>query len=64
MNASTLPLKRLRAAEPATAVFGDHNDEWGSFALDELEAFKGAWGIGIERDLYFGEKRFSEVLKK
>ncbi len=43
------------------SIFGDHNDEWGSFALDELEAYKGPFGLGIERDRYFGEKRFSEV---
>ena len=57
--------------EPATrlffgyvSIFGDHNDEWGSFSLDELEAFRGPLGIGIERDRYFGEKRASEVIKK
>ena len=38
------------------SIFGDHNDEWGSFSLDELSEYKGPLGIGIERDLYFGEK--------
>jgi len=45
------------------SIFGDHNDEWGSFSLDELEAYRGPFGIGIERDLYFGEKRASEVIQ-
>jgi len=46
------------------SIFGDHNDEWGSFALDELEAYKGPLGIGIERDRYFAEKRASEVIRR
>ena len=45
------------------SIFGDHNDEWGSFSLDELEAYQGPFGIGIERDLYFGERRASEVIR-
>jgi hypothetical protein len=36
--------------------------EWGYFSLDELESFKGPVGIGIERDLWWEEKRFSEVI--
>ena len=46
------------------SIFGDHNDEWGYFSLDELESYEGPFGVGIERDLYFGEKHFSEVIKK
>ena len=46
------------------SIFGDLNDEWGYFSLDELESFKGQFGLGIERDLYFGEKRVSEVINK
>ena len=46
------------------SIFGDHNDEWGSFSLDELETYCGPFGIGIERDLYFGEKRASEVIRE
>jgi len=42
------------------SLFGDHNDEWGSFSLQELESFKGIGGLGIERDLHCGEKRISE----
>lgn len=43
------------------SIFGDWNDEWGSFSLSELENYQGKFGLGIERDLYFGEKRISEV---
>ena len=46
------------------SIFGDHNDEWGTFAIEELESYKGPLGIGIERDLYFTEKRASEVIGK
>jgi hypothetical protein len=35
--------------------------EWGDFSLDEMEEAKGPLGLGIERDLYFGEKKVSEV---
>ena len=44
------------------SIFGDWNDEWGSFALSELESYRGKFGLGIERDRYFGEKRASEVI--
>ncbi len=43
------------------SIFGDWNDEWGYFSLAELEGYRGRFGLGIERDLYFGEKRISEV---
>ncbi|MCK4307270.1 DUF2958 domain-containing protein [candidate division WOR-3 bacterium] len=42
------------------SLFGDHNDEWGTFSLKELQSVKGAFGLGIERDLYCGEKRISK----
>jgi hypothetical protein len=45
------------------SIFGDWNDEWGYFSLDELESFTGQFGLGIERDLYFQEKRASKVVK-
>ena len=44
------------------SIFGDWNDEWGSFSLAELENYQGKFGLGIERDLYFDEKRISEVV--
>ena len=43
------------------SIFGDWNDEWGSFSLGELETFTGKFGLGIERDLYFYEKPFSQI---
>ena len=44
------------------SIFGDWNDEWGYFSLAELESYRGKFGLGIERDLYFDEKRISEVV--
>ena len=41
------------------SIFGDWNDEWGYFSLDELESFRWMWSLGIERDLSFESKRFS-----
>jgi len=46
------------------SIFGDLNDEWGYFSLNELESFKGQFGLGIERDLYFGERRASEIINR
>ena len=46
------------------SIFGDHCDEWGYFSLDELEPYRGRFGRGIERDLYWTEKRASEVIGK
>ena len=44
------------------SIFGDHNDEWGWFSLEELEAYSGTFGLGIERDLYFLEQPISQVV--
>lgn len=46
------------------SIFGDHNDEWGYFSLDELEAYRGAFGLGIERDLNFNEQPASRVIQQ
>jgi hypothetical protein len=46
------------------SIFGDWNDEWGSFSLDELQEFKGRFGLGIERDLYFRERPISQLAPK
>lgn len=46
------------------SLFGDWNDEWGSFSLEELENFKGLFGLGIERDRGFSERPMSEVIKQ
>jgi hypothetical protein len=45
------------------SIFGDWNDEWGSFSLEELESYKGPFGLGIERDLYWHEVRASTVIR-
>jgi len=43
------------------SLFGDYNDEWGSFSLAELEEIKTPpFGLGIERDMYCKEQRISE----
>lgn len=46
------------------SIFGDHNDEWGSFSLAELESIKGSFGLGIERSIFFKETISSEIIKK
>lgn len=46
------------------SIFGDWNDEWGSFSLAELESYHGQFGLGIERDLYFEEKPISQIVPK
>ena len=46
------------------SIFGDCNDEWGYFSLEELKSYRGRFSLGIERDLYFGEKRFSQVIQE
>jgi hypothetical protein len=46
------------------SIFGDHNDEWGYFSLDELESFRGPFGLGIERDLYFKSQPIGDVCQK
>ena len=43
-------------------LFGD-GGEIGYFSREELQTFRGQFGLGIERDLHFGEKKLSEVRK-
>ena len=43
-------------------IFYDHNDEWGYVSLDELRSYKGPLNLGIERDLFWQEKRASQVI--
>jgi hypothetical protein len=38
-------------------------DEWGYFNLDELESIKGAFGLKVERDLYFKPVAYKELIK-
>ena len=37
-------------------------NEWGYFSLNELESFKGRFGLGIERDLHFGNHTIEDVI--
>ena len=46
------------------SIFGDWNDEWGNFSLDELQNYRGRLGLGIERDMYFEEQRANQVINK
>ena len=46
------------------SIFGDWNDEWGYFSLAELQSYRGKFGLGIERDLYFEELKASQVIKQ
>lgn len=39
-------------------------NELGNFSLSELEGVKGRGGLGIERDLYFGNHTLAEVMEK
>jgi hypothetical protein len=44
------------------SIFGDWNDEWGYFSLDELASYRNRFGLGIERDLYWQETPASKVI--
>ncbi len=44
------------------SIFGDHCDEWGYFSLDELQSYKGPFGIGIERELHWTEMKASAAI--
>jgi hypothetical protein len=37
------------------------DDELGYFSLSELQSVRGKFGLGIERDMYFGTKTLGEV---
>jgi hypothetical protein len=39
-------------------------NEWGSFALRELEEYCGPFGLGIERDLHFQPQPISKIMPK
>ena len=39
-------------------------DELGYFSLSELESVRLPFGLGIERDLYFGKHTLAEVMEK
>ena len=44
-------------------VVGLQVDEWGYSSLIELESIQRPFGLTIERDLYFVQKKFSEYVK-
>ena len=46
------------------SIFGDWNDEWGYFSLNEMQSYRGRLGLGIERDLHFEEQRASQIINK
>lgn len=46
------------------SLFNDWNNEWGNFSLEELESFKGQFGLGIERDIHFKEDTITNVKAK
>ena len=39
-------------------------NELGTFSLSELQSIKGPFGLGIERDLYFGKHTLDECMEK
>lgn len=43
-------------------VTGLAYDEWGYFSVDEMEAIQRPFGLTIERDLYFKEIPFKDLL--
>ena len=48
-------------------MFGyvDGNEkEWGYVSMNELKSVTGPFGLKIERDLYFSEKKLKDVLKE
>ena len=45
-------------------VTGMAFDEWGTFSIQELESLKLPLGLKIERDLYFKEAQFKELIKE
>jgi hypothetical protein len=46
------------------SLFNDYNNEFGSFSLEELESFRGQFGLGMERDISFDPMPLSEAKAK
>lgn len=38
-----------------------YEKEYGYFMLSDLTGFRGPFGLGIERDMYFSKKKVSEI---
>lgn len=51
--------------DPETGIFfglvSGFEVEYGSFSLNELQSFRGPFGLGIERDLYFTPRPLREI---
>lgn len=45
-------------------VTGLYENEWGTFSIPELESIKLSFGLKIERDIYFKETRFKELIQE
>jgi len=45
------------------SLFGGWIEQWEHFSLAEMESYKGPWGLGIERDLYWTEVKASSVTR-
>lgn len=45
-------------------VTGMFENEWGYFSIDELESIKLRFGLGIERDIFFKEISFDDLMKQ
>ena len=56
------PEKRL-AFGWCVSPLGSDYDELGYTSIDELEGVRGAFGLGIERDMYFSPKPFRDVAR-
>jgi len=41
-----------------------HDNEMGYFTLEELQSVKGRFGLGIERDMYFNNKKVKDIPKE
>ncbi len=41
-----------------------HEEEWGYFALSEMEEMRGPGGLTLERDLHFRPGPFSQVIQQ
>ena len=54
--------------DPETRIFFGFvrglENEFGYTSLDEMEAIKGPFGLGIERDLYFAPLSLAEAVEK
>ena len=60
-----IPLKKCFGSERKDVIFFGLVDgfekEWGYFSLSELESVKRPGGLGIERDMYFGDKTIGDL---